>query len=75
MEIAERINNISNKYYPGLSKGILKKEGEGVDGIYNQDVDKNCILIEIGGVDNTIEEVYNTLEVLSNVLTKFVGEV
>ena len=46
-----------------------------MDGIYNQDVDKNCISIEIGGVDNTIEEVYNTLEVLSNVLTKFVGEV
>ena len=31
LEIAERINNISNKYYPGLSKGILKKEGEGVE--------------------------------------------
>ena len=40
--------------------------------IYNQDIGKNSILIEVGGVDNTIEEVYNTLEVLSDILVTFV---
>ena len=75
LEVTNKLNDLIKEDYPSLTKGIYKKRGKGVDGIYNQDVDKNCILIEIGGVDNTIEEVYNTLEVLSNVLTKFVGEV
>ena len=75
LEVTNKLNDLIKEDYPSLTKGIYKKSGKGVDGIYNQDVDKNCILIEIGGVDNTIEEVYNTLEVLSNVLTKFVGEV
>lgn len=75
LEVTNKLNDLIKEDYPSLTKGIYKKSGKGVDGIYNQDVDKNCILIEIGGVDNTIEEVYNTLEVLSNVLTKFVGGV
>lgn len=75
LEVTNKLNDLIKETYPSLTKGIYKKSGKGVDGIYNQDVDKNCILIEIGGVDNTIEEVYNTLDVLSNVLTKFVGEV
>lgn len=75
LEVTNKLNDLIKEDYPSLTKGIYKKSGKGVDGIYNQDVDKNCILIEIGGVDNTIEEVYNTLEVLSNILTKFVGEV
>lgn len=75
LEVTNKLNDLIKEDYPSLTKGIYKKSGKGVDGIYNQDVDKNCILIEIGGVDNTIEEVYNTLEVLSNVLTNFVGEV
>ena len=31
---AEKINNKINKYYPGLSRGIYKKSGKGVNGIY-----------------------------------------
>ena len=34
----------------------LKKEGELVDGIYNQDISGNSVLIEVGGVDNNIDE-------------------
>ena len=66
-------NNISNKYYPGLSKGILKKEGEGVDGIYNQDISSNSVLIEVGGVYNNIDEVLNTTEALSNIFNYLIN--
>lgn len=69
LKTTEEINGLVNKYYPGLSKGILKKEGIGVDGIYNQDISPNSILIEVGGVDNNIDEVLNTIEALSNVLS------
>lgn len=55
-----KINDKLNEYYPGLSKGILKKGGRGVNGVYNQDFSKYVILIEIGGQENTLNEVMNT---------------
>lgn len=72
LKVAEDINFVSNKYYPGLSKGIYKKEGKGVDGIYNQDISSNSILIEVGGVDNNIDEVLNTTEALSIILDYYI---
>lgn len=71
-----KINAISEKYYPGLSRGIYKKSGSGVNGIYNQDINENVILIEVGAYKNTIEEVFNTIEALSNILYHYInGEV
>ena len=60
MILTEKINNKLNEYYPGLSKGILKKGGEGVNGIYNQDFNENVILVEVGGYENTTTEVLNS---------------
>lgn len=68
----EGINNLFNKYYPGLSRGIYKKQGAGVNGVYNQDISSNTILIEIGGVDNNIDEVLNTTEAVANVLYYYI---
>lgn len=60
LEFTTKINNKMNELYPNLSKGIYQKGGVGVNGIYNQDFSKYTILIEIGGVENTIDEVLNT---------------
>ena len=70
--LANKLNNSLEKEYPNISRGIMKKTGMNVNGIYNQDVSNNCILIEVGGVDNTIEEVYNTMDAISNVLSKYI---
>ena len=55
-----------------MSKGILKKGGNGVNGIYNQDLSSNSMLIELGGVENDINEVLNTLDALSVVFNELV---
>lgn len=60
LELTEKIHNKLNEYYPYLSKGIYRKSGYGVNGIYNQDFSPNTILIEIGGYENTTTEVLNT---------------
>ena len=60
LELIEKINYKLNEQYNGLSKGILKKGGDGVNGIYNQDFNKNVILVEIGGYESTTTEVLNT---------------
>ena len=73
LAFSEELNNLVNKYYNGLSRGISKKEGPGVDGIYNQDISPNTILIEVGGVGNNINEVLNTMEALSNILDYYIN--
>ena len=51
----------------------MQKQGLNVNGIYNQDISPNSILIEVGGVDNTIEEVYNTMNALADILNKYIN--
>lgn len=60
LAFTEKINNLMNEKYPGLSKGIYKKGGGGVNGVYNQDFSNRTILIEIGGYENTPSEVLNS---------------
>lgn len=71
---AEKLDEILKRDYPGLSRGVLKKTGTPTPGIYNQNLNGKSVLIEIGGPDNKIEEVYNTVEVLSKVLTEVIKE-
>lgn len=74
LALANQVNDMFNKYYPGLSRGIYKKEGPNVNGIYNQDISSNALLIEVGGVDNNISEVINTVNAISDILTRLVGD-
>ena len=74
LDIANKLNNLFNKYYQGLSRGVLKKEGQNVNGIYNQDLSNNSLLIELGGVDNNIEEVLNTINAIADILEMYIKE-
>lgn len=71
---AEELNKRLNEKVKGISKGILQKQGKKVNGIYNQDFSPRVILIEVGGENNNIEEVYNTLNILSEVLINYIKE-
>ena len=71
---SELINNKLKSKYPTISRGIYKKGGKGVNGIYNQDFSKYVFLFEIGGVDNNIEEVNNTMTVLTEILAEYIKE-
>ena len=74
LSIAEYLNNKLNENYKGLSRGILKKDNVGANGIYNQDLSPNIILIELGGIDNNIDEINNTLDILSKVIGEYLNE-
>lgn len=69
-KFANYLNNYFNSKYKGLSRGIMKRK----DVIFNQDLSNNAILIELGGIDNTIEEINNTLKVLSIALKDYIKE-
>ena len=73
-KVEEDINNIINEKYPTLSRGILKNEGWGKNGVYNQDLNSNIILIEVGSNYNNIDEVNNTLDALAIVIGEYLNE-
>ncbi|MGN1400734.1 MAG: stage II sporulation protein P [Bacillus sp. (in: firmicutes)] len=72
--LAERLHKKIQVKYPGLSRGIFKKGGPGNNGVYNQDLSSNAMLIETGGVDNTFEELYRSMDVLADILTDLYWE-
>ena len=70
----EKLEKWLNINYPGLSRGIYEKKGKGVNGVYNQDFSSNCILIEVGGEENTYEEVTNTMDVIAQMFYEYMKE-
>lgn len=75
LKVATELSELLNKACPGISKGVYKKQGKTVNGIYNQDFSPNTMLIELGGVENNIEEAVNTIEILSKVLANYIGDI
>ncbi|MBM7691825.1 stage II sporulation protein P [Peribacillus deserti] len=64
--LAEKIHKALDQKYPKLSRGVFKKQGSGNNGKYNQDLSGNALLIEAGGVDNTFEELYASLDAFAD---------
>ncbi|WP_102263019.1 stage II sporulation protein P [Mesobacillus jeotgali] len=74
LKFANELHKILNKNYPGISKGVLPKKGIGVDGIYNQDLHANTLVVEVGGVDNNMKELKNTIEALADAISQIYWE-
>lgn len=68
LDLANLLHEKLSSKYPALARGVVTKKGAGVDGIYNQDIHPNMVLIECGGQENSIEEVMNTMDVLAQLL-------
>lgn len=75
-QVSKTLNDLLNNEVNSITRGITKKSGKGVNGIYNQDLNENIVLIELGGQYNEIEELNNTLKVLAKVILKYIeGEI
>lgn len=67
---ANSLHERLEKDYPGLSRGVWGKTAANGNGEYNQSVAENSVLIEIGGVDNSLEECYRTVDLLANAIAE-----
>lgn len=75
LNLAREMHREINKRYPDLSRAVIIKErANGNNGEYNQSLSPNSMLIEVGGVDNTFEEAYRSIEVLAEVLAEKIHE-
>ncbi|WP_078556671.1 stage II sporulation protein P [Bacillus alkalicellulosilyticus] len=70
-KMANELHDLLEEHYPGLSRGVVAYGGAGRNGIYNQDLSKQSILVEFGGVENTLEETFRTADAFADVFSEF----
>ena len=71
LKLAKDLHYLLEEKYPGLSRGVYPKQGPRVDGIYNQDLLENLLVLEFGGVENNLDELYRTADALADVFGEF----
>ncbi|OBY81043.1 stage II sporulation protein P [Paenibacillus sp. KS1] len=71
-QFANEIHERLEKNYPGISRGIFGKTALQGNGEYNQSLSPNSVVIEVGGVDNTMEELYRTADILADYIADIV---
>lgn len=71
LKLATKLHYELEEKYKGISKGVIQKAGAGTNGIFNQDLSGNAILAEIGGYENSLEEVYRTSDALAEVFSEY----
>lgn len=72
LQFAENLHYAMEKKFPGLSRGVYgKPKTGGNNGVYNQDLSDKALLIEIGGVDNTLEELNRTVDALAEMISNY----
>ena len=71
---AKELNRRIKEKYPNLTRGIVRKSKKDGNGVYNQDLSPNSILIEIGGQDNTLDELYRTADLLADIFAEYYWE-
>jgi stage II sporulation protein P len=70
LRFAKLLQEKIEKKIPGMSTGVLVKSKDNPDeqSTYNQDLLEQSVLMNVGGVENTLEEEYRTIEVLAEVI-------
>lgn len=71
LNLATDLHYLLEEKLPGISRGVITKEGPKSNGVYNQDLLENSILIEIGGYDNSLDEMYRSIDVFSNIFSEY----
>ena len=66
---ADSLSTALNKLVPNISRGVISKDGEGGNGLYNQDLAKEMIIVELGGIENTEEELNRTIAILGKAIS------
>ncbi|OIK09084.1 stage II sporulation protein P [Bacillus sp. MUM 116] len=71
LELAKKLHDALEKKYPGLSRGVVSKDRSEGNGVYNQDLSPRAILLEVGGVDNDIQELHNAIDAFADVFSEY----
>ncbi|MCM3411400.1 stage II sporulation protein P [Metabacillus litoralis] len=71
LDFTNGIHEVIERRYPGLSRGVIIKDKSQGNGVYNQDLVPNSVIVEIGGVENNFEELYRSADILGNAISEY----
>ncbi|MEW9500491.1 stage II sporulation protein P [Jeotgalibacillus marinus] len=74
LALANEVHEKLNDLVPGISRDVIIKEGSATDGKFNQDLSTKSLLLELGGVDNTFDELERSSELFAEVLSEIILE-
>ncbi|WML45431.1 stage II sporulation protein P [Neobacillus sp. PS3-40] len=74
LKFAELLHKYIEEKYPHLSRGVIVKDNPPNQNTYNQDLFGNSVLLEIGGTENTLDEEYRTVDVLSEIIKEILSD-
>jgi stage II sporulation protein P len=74
LKFAELLHSVFEEKFPNLSWGVIVKDEAQNQNTYNQDLFGDSVMLEIGGPENTLEEEYRTVDVLSEVIKEILSE-
>ncbi|WP_057762810.1 stage II sporulation protein P [Cytobacillus praedii] len=74
LTFAESLLERIEEKYPDLSTGVIVKTSLRNQSTYNQDLINESVLLNIGGVENTLEEEYRTVDALAEVINEILRE-
>ncbi|PKR79047.1 stage II sporulation protein P [Halalkalibacillus sediminis] len=74
MEFSVDLHNALQEKYPGLSRGVEVKKGSSTNGVFNQDISGRAILVEVGGFENSFDELNRSLDILAETFSELYFE-
>ncbi|WP_141502810.1 stage II sporulation protein P [Paenibacillus luteus] len=74
-KFADALNELLNKKYPGISRGVLTKSAHQGNAEYNQSVSNGSLLLEFGGINNTLQENLQTAEAFADVFAEYYKQI
>ena len=70
LNASTKLNNYFKENYPSLTRGLYPRP----DCAFNQDTTENMVLIELGGNENNVSEVLNTIDILAEAIKEYIYE-
>lgn len=71
LALAKELNQKLEEEFPGISRGVFIKTKDDGNGVYNQDLSSQSMLLEFGGVENNMQELNNSIEAFAEVFSEY----
>ena len=74
LNLAKELNEMLEEKFPGISRGVFIKTKDDGNGVYNQDLSSQSMLLEFGGVENDSIELDHSIKAFAEVFSEYYWE-
>lgn len=75
LALAKELNKMLEEEFPGISRGVFIKTKDDGNGVYNQDLSSQSMLLEFGGVENNSIELDHSIKAFAEVFSDYYWKV